>query len=258
MLARRLVSPAVDELSIRSAAGGAPNGRGHPDNDRSVRSEGHAVFGLFKRGSGGGGAKPSLDAVRFDATGYAFQGEPRPGRVRVWHTPEGDGLGVYFLPVPPDLPQDAGSADDLAAFYRRLLGDSGGKLVEARVVTTSGCPAVRTILSVPQEPSGRTYIGSVTVPFRDFSFVLKCQCTEGGPTGLKEALLFDRSRAANEPMRIEGGRFHIPGWDPDDPRHDGEFPNHPVARARRVLDHMTGSLEVAAEVRVLPGFALPQ
>ena len=36
------------------------------------------MFGLFKRG-GGGAAKPSLDAVRFDATGYVFQGEPQPG-----------------------------------------------------------------------------------------------------------------------------------------------------------------------------------
>jgi hypothetical protein len=216
------------------------------------------MFGLFKRGSGGGGGKPSLDAVRFDTAGYAVQSEPQPGKVRVWHTPEGDGLGVYFFPVPPDLPANAASADDLAAFYRRLLGDSGGKLVEARVVVAGGCPAVRTILSVPQQPSGRTYVGSLTVPFRDFSFVLKCQCDEGGPTGLKEVLLFDRSRAANEPMQVEGGRFHIPGWDPDDPKHDAEFPDHPVARVRRVLDHLAGSLVVAGEVRELPGFALPR
>ena len=112
-------------------------------------------------------------------------------------------------------------------------------------------------MSVPQQPSGRTYVGSLTVPFRDFSFVLKCQCAEGGPTGLKEALLFDGSRAANEPMQIEGGRFYIPGWDADDPKHDAEFPDHPVARVRRVLDHVAGALVVADAVRELPGFALP-
>jgi hypothetical protein len=215
------------------------------------------MFGLFKRGSGGGGSKPSLDAISFDTTGYAAQGEPQPGKVRVWHTPQGDGLGVYFFPIPPDLPANAASVDELAAFYRQLLGDSGGKLVEVRVVVAGGCPAVRTILSVPQRPSGRTCVGSLTVPFRDFSFVLKCQCAEGGPTGGKEALLFDRSRAANAPMQIEGGRFHIPGWDPDAEKYDAEFPDHPVARARRVLAHVTGSLVVADEVRKLPGFALP-
>ena len=82
------------------------------------------MFGLFKRSSGGGG-KPSLDAVHFDTTGYAAQGEPQPGKVRVWHTPEGDGLGVYLFPVRPDLPANASSLDELAAFYARLLGDSG-------------------------------------------------------------------------------------------------------------------------------------
>jgi hypothetical protein len=147
--------------------------------------------------------------------------------------------------------------DALDAFYRQLVGDSGGRLVEVSVVAAGGGLAVRTILSAPQQPSGRTYIGSLTVPFRDFSFVIKCQCAEGGPTGMKEALLFERSRAANEPMQIEGGRFHIPGWNPDDPKHDAEFPDHPVARLRRVLDHLEGSLLVAAEVRQLPGFALP-
>jgi hypothetical protein len=180
------------------------------------QQEAHRIFGLFEHGSGGGDGKPSLDAVRFDATGYAFQGEPQSGKVRIWHTPAGDGLGVHFFPVPPDLPAQAASADELAAFYRRLLGDSGGKVVECRVVVAGGGPAVRTVLSVPQQPSGRTYLGSLTVPFRDFSFVLKCQCAELGDTGIKEALLFARSHSANEPIQIEGDRFHISGWDPDE------------------------------------------
>ena len=211
---------------------------------------------LFNRG--GGAVPSSLDAVRFDATGYALQGEPQAGKVRVWDTPEGDGLGLYFFPIPPDLPANARSVEELAAFYRRLLGESGGRLVEVRIVDAGGCRAVRTILSVPQQPSGRTYVGSLTLPFRDFSFVLKCQCPEHGLTGLKAALLFSRSQAANEPITTEGGRFHIPGFDIDDPKHDTEFPHDPIARARRVLDHVAESLEVAAEIRQCPGFPLPK
>jgi hypothetical protein len=212
------------------------------------------MFGHFKRG----GAKPSLDAICFDTTGYASQGEPQPGKVRIWHTPEGDGLGVYFFTVPPDLPANASSVDELTAVYGRLLGEAGGNLVEVSVVIANSCSAVRTILSVPQQPSGRTYVGSLTLPFRDFSFVIKCQCAEGGPTGLKEALLFDRSRAANEPMQIEGEQFYFADWNPDNPKYDVEFPNHPVARARRVLNHVIRTLVVASDVRKLPRFALPQ
>src|SRR5262249_50068884 len=96
---------------------------------RTMATEGAGMFGwLFKRRGGAAAAKPSLDAAGFDAAGYELQGEPEPGRVRVWHTPEGDGLGLYFFPIPPDLPR-ASTVDDLAAFYRGRLGDdSGGKL----------------------------------------------------------------------------------------------------------------------------------
>jgi hypothetical protein len=224
----------------------------------SQRVEIAGMFGLFKRGDGMSTAKPSLDSVRFDAASYSLQGDPQTGKVRVWHTPEGDGLGLYFHSLPPDLPAQASSVDELALFYRQKIEDSGGKLIEVRVVDASGCPAVRTVLSIPQQPSGRTYIGSLTVPFRDFSFVLKCQCAEHGPTGFKAALLFDRGRAAGEPIQIEGGRLHVPTFDPDDPKHDAEFPHDPVARVRRVLDHVTCSLTIADGVKQFPGFALPQ
>jgi hypothetical protein len=212
------------------------------------------MFGLFKRGWRGGDGKPSIEAVRFDTTGYEFHGELQPARLRVWWTPEGDGLGVHFFPLPPDLPSGAASVDELAAFYRSMLGDSGGRLVDFRVVSAGGCPAIRGIVSVPQEPSGRSYVGSLTVPFQSFSFVLKCQCLERGTTSIKEAILLDRSWRAKEPQR-EG---ELPrDWDPDAPRYDAEFPDHPVARARRVLDHVEQSLVVSAEVRKLPGFLLP-
>jgi hypothetical protein len=217
---------------------------------------------LFRRGSGGGSAKPSLDSVRFDTTGYTAQGEPRSGELRTWRTPEGDGVGVYYFALPPDLPANASSVDELAAFYRGRFGDSGSSCVEIGTVLAGGCPAVRILVSVPQQPSGRTYVGSLTLPFRDFSFVIKCQCEERGLTGAKEAALFDRSLAAGEPTplppgEITSGRLQLSGFDPDDPRHDAEFPDHPVARARRVLAHVNESLVVSAEVRARPGFALP-
>lgn len=212
------------------------------------------MFGWFKQG--GKTAKPSLDSIRFDVAGYTPQGEPQPGKVRAWYTPEGDGLEIHFFSVPPDLPRNAASVDELAAIYRDMLSYQAN-LVEVRVVKAGGGSAVRTIQSFPQSPSGRTFVGWLTIPFRDFGYLLKCQCPEHGTTGVKAALLFERSRAANEPMTIEGGRFYIPGFDPDDPKHDVDFPHDPVARVRRVLDHVAGSLVVADEVRQLPGFPLP-
>lgn len=212
---------------------------------------------LFRRSPDRGGKKPSLDSVHFDTLGFADRGETAPGQVHVWHTPEGDGVGLHFLSLPPDLPAHARSVDEFAASYRQLLRGPGDNLLEIAIVVADGCSALRTLVSVPQEPSGRTYLGSLTLPFRDFSFVLKCQCEEHAPTGLKESLLLERRLAAGESVRVERDQLHIADWNPDDPRYDAQFPDHPVARARRILDHLTASLIVADEIRSLPRFDLP-
>jgi hypothetical protein len=215
------------------------------------------MFGLLNRMFGISPTRPSLDAVGFDTTGYELAGVLVPGHLRVWNTPEGDQLGVHFFGVPPDLPA-AASVDELADFYRRLIagcpGSKVARLVETTVVAAGGCPAIRLIVSVPQEPFGRACVGSLTVPFRDLSFVLKCQVRERGLTGVKEALLLHRRWSAEESPRplTEG-----PPWDPDAPEHDVEFPRHPVARARRILDHVQATLTLAEPVRRLPGFPLP-
>lgn len=200
----------------------------------------------------------SIEHITFSCDEYEYQGEQEPGRVRVWFTPDGDGLGLFFFPVPPDLPSHASSVIEISAFYESMLANSGGKLVETRITEIDGCAAVQIILSVPQEPNGRTYVGSVTIPFRDFSFVLKVQCAEHGTTGVKEAILFDRSRSSGKEMKIEDGRFEIPGWNPDSEEYDAEFPTHPVARARRVLRDIAASTTVADQVKNSSAFTLPQ
>lgn len=203
----------------------------------------------------GGSAAPSLDAVKFDTTGYEFQGEPQPGKLRVWYTSDGDGLGLHLFAIPPDLPQRLKSTEELRRFYERLTESASVKMAEVSVLEVGSCLAVRTVMLVPQQPSGLTCLGTLTVPFRDFSFVLKCQCAEGSPTGLKEALLIDRYLAIHEPV-VVGEQVQLPGFDPNTPEHDGEFPNAPIARARRVLNRLATSLTVAAEVQNSPRFTL--
>lgn len=199
---------------------------------------------------------PSLNAVRFDTTGYESRGEPRPGQVRVWFTPDGDGVGLYYFPVPPDLPV-ASSVDELREFYASGLERGGGRMVETSVFKFGACAAVRLIFKTPQQPSGMTYVGSVTIPFRDFSFVIKVQCEERGTTGIREAVLLDRRLRAGDVPSVSGGRMELPGWNPDAEEFDSEFPAHPVSRLRKVLRQVCGSLDVEPEVASLPGFHLP-
>ena len=103
-----------------------------------------------------------------------------------------------------------------------------------------------------------TYVGSLTIPFRDFSFVLKVQCEEGSPTGFREAVLLDRRFEAGEAPSVSEGRLHIQNWNPDDEGFDAKFPDHPVSRTRRVLDRMERSVQVDPDVRKRPAFTLPE
>lgn len=119
------------------------------------------------------------------------------------------------------------------------------------------CPAVRMIFKAPQQPTGMTYVGSITLPFRDFSFVIKVQCPERGWTGSREAMLLAR-RMAQGAVPVSEGRIELPGWDPDAEDFDAEFPGHPVSRARRVLRRVAESLAIDPPVAGLPGFRLPQ
>jgi hypothetical protein len=141
------------------------------------------MFGLFKRSSGGGG-KPSLDAVHFDTTGYAAQGEPQPGKVLVWHTPEGDGLGVYFFPVRPDRTV----RDALASSRRRPCCRPTGAGGALRL-----CP-----------------LHSHRPPFK--SRAVPPSVSSAPPHPRFQALLRRLSRLQGDPCRGSGRRRYGGGW----------------------------------------------
>lgn len=158
----------------------------------------------------------SLDAVSFDTSHLHAAGEVE-GR-RVWFTPEGDALALYLFRKKPELPARFGSAEELRAHYARRLPE-GGQVVEAELVTVDGVTGVWTILEVPPAPvasprarRGTTCLASLTLPFEEFSLVLKLQCEE---------------RSAED-------------GPPGDP---------PVARARRELGRLRDTLRIDARVR---------
>ena len=202
-------------------------------------------MGLFSRN-----VTPTLDAIRFDTTGYRSLGEPRPG-IRAWHTPDGDGVGLYMFTLPPDLPR-VDSIAGIRAHYDGQLAKAGGKLVAVTLPVAAGMPVVQVLSKTPQQPSGFTYVGAITFAFRDFSFVLKIQAEEKGPTGMREAILLDQRLAAGD--TIDAAR----AYDTDAVDLDDSFPAHPISRARRVLAHLCRSVETDRAISSAPRFPLPR
>jgi hypothetical protein len=183
-------------------------------------------------------------AITFDETGFEHHGEDN-GAI-IWFTPKGDGLGLFHYPIPPDIHADLSNIDSVRAFYRRIVSQSGLGVIEIDTVLVDGCTAVRTLFKAAQQPTGRTYLGALTFPFRDFSYVLKAQCEELGMTGVRDAVVATRLMTSGEIwLDAESGCMTGMLDDPYDPsetgpmtrnkserpEYDALFPDHPLSRA---------------------------
>jgi hypothetical protein len=132
-------------------------------------------------------AFPSIESLTFDTTGMTvFSSENTPDQ-RVWLTPDQDPVLLNRFCLAPDVPAKLDQIDALRAAYRRIVNAQGVALIEAEVVSLDNCLAVWLIVRPYRKSLGSLYIASVTLPFRDFSFVLRAQCEEHGITGMREA-----------------------------------------------------------------------
>jgi hypothetical protein len=198
----------------------------------------------------------SRDSVTFDASRYDFQGDQ--DEARVWYLPGSGGVGLYFFPFEPGLPLHATSVGQLRDCITAAKGKS--KVVECRVVPLDGVQSVRVIAKELDEQKRATYVGSLLIPFRDFSFVIKIQCSEQGFTGWREAVVLAEA-FRNSTARIgEDGRLLVPpgGLPFDDEKFDDILPEHPLSRVRRELRHMASSVQIQPIVKGEARFELPQ
>jgi hypothetical protein len=211
---------------------------------------------------------PAVDSVTFDATGLAFEGE-RNG-VRAWFTEDGDLVTLHYFPDPPPIPVDLRDLDAVRDFYRTTAMRGGAAIIEVDTVAVQGCTAVRTIVKIPQAPHGITYVGSITVPFRSCSFVLKIQCAEYGTTGIRDAVIADeligQGRLAFDPRAggwmqdpydtslTDGFRRNVS----EDAQYDARFPTHPLSRLRPRLARLQDTIQFGAELQRQGPFSAPQ
>ena len=199
-----------------------------------------------------------LDMVSFDASEYQFDGEDTAQMLRQWITPKGDLVSLNFFSRPPDLP----TSGDLADFERKfaiMLQEIQARPVELEICSIAGMSAVRQIIKVPipDQPHGLVYIASWILPFEQLSYVLKVQCVERGTTGVRESILFAQQRAGSAGHTFEKDKIIMPDWNPDSPEFDAEFPDHPISRARRVMEHLQATTQITDQLRGCTLFPLP-
>jgi hypothetical protein len=192
------------------------------------------------------GPRASLDCITFDEKRYRLRGHI--GGCRAWSTPDGGGFGIYFFPKPPDLPLRVNSAAELHHFHSKRVPSGQIGIVEVELVHVDGVLSVWTIFKLPQKPHGITYLGSITIPFSEFSFVVKMQCEERGVTGVRETALLMKAQADGTITVGQKGEI-IGNWNPDDKSYDSQFPDHPLSRLRRELKLLLPSLRINGQTK---------
>jgi hypothetical protein len=190
-----------------------------------------------------------LDSVRFDTLGLAPDPDEEPD-CRYWLGPNLM-LSENWFPIPPDLPSL--QEKEIRALYDVLLGeqqpDTHGRtprLLHIAVHHETPVPVVLTLIRVVV-PGDRRYsfVGSITLPLAECSWVVKVQSSEGGTTGVRETLAGARFRRANPDLSIEEMRSR---FDPYDAHWDSDE-SDPLTLVRRSTDRLLASLEVDPEVR---------
>ncbi len=192
--------------------------------------------------------------ISLDRSGLTELGDVviNPGCVRLWVNPDGDQLSLHYFSKPPDIYVDLKDIDALRAFYREGIITEGGALIEADLITIAKHDAIRTIFKHPQKPHGMIYFGSITLPFRDFSYVVKIQCNERGTYWHPNSFVLHEFLASGR-VNIDREAGRLFGWfaDPYDPNivtglmrnhsedvsYDEKFPQHPLSRLRKLLQY---------------------
>lgn len=197
------------------------------------------------------GADHRLSHIELADGSFSYEGVS--DGVRVWTSPDGDPIGLFLLNAPPDLPRAQASVE---AFSRQYRSRVDADFVELDIDEVDGVRVVRTIAKVPQSLFGMTYVGTITFPFRNFSYVLKIVCEEVGITGVREAIILNKALARDDNSASESAAASG-DLDPDSEAYDSDFPDHPLSRCRRSMGLIETSACVSDQIRQMDTLALP-
>lgn len=216
------------------------------------------MFSFFKKN------KISIDSLTLPDQGWELTKSEKG--LKTWENEAGSAmLSLHYFDQPPDLP--GMDISILRSFYRNQIVSTSGGLIEVKQIEIRECMAIRTLCKIPINPSGMAYVGSITLPFRKSSFVVKIQAVETGITGMREAIISDKllqeevigtddnpyAGWAQDPYddKFQGGTLKNKS---EEAEYDQMFPEHPLSVVRQILNHLENSIELSESVQSLEPF----
>lgn len=176
-------------------------------------------------------------------------------------------LSINYFALPPDLPVALSELDTLRRYYRELVAQSNGGIIKVETGSFVNYQYIETIMKVPTE-AGMYYIGSITIPFSNCSYVIKIQATEGNITGVRDSAIMGKLLSQGS-IEISSTQ-ELTGWfeDPylkdyqegtlmnlsEKEEYDIEFPEHPLSLIRGKLMEIKKSITFHKKLAALKPF----
>jgi hypothetical protein len=198
----------------------------------------------------------SADDLLIDTTGW----EPRETAENraTWINAAGDVLTKRFNPEPPQMP-GLFRTQELLDYYSAQVTAAGGALISVDLVHVRGTNLSKVVFKSSQSEGPLGFVGTLTLPYRDFSYSLRIQALEcpGDEVRSQQAMAFlEMSNPSGTDLRplwfgepVEVGETKILRCLADDEVWDVEFPTHPLARVRTELARLLPSIQVSREVK---------
>lgn len=184
-----------------------------------------------------------------------------------WINPEETiAISVNLFDLKPDIPTIT-DLEKLKLFYRQSISKINGGLIEIDIFKIKNNSVAKTIFKIPQEPSGMTYLASLTIQFENCSYVVKVQCAEIGMTGLRDSVIANKLLVSGE-LKIGENGYENRFSDPYDNTFksgtlmnkseqsifDKDFPNHPLTQARIIIEKLRNEMIFKPEIEKLNTF----
>jgi len=172
-------------------------------------------------------------------------------------------LSINYFDSKPDLPY-LNDIDVVREFYRKELSAHNGGLIEVNTKEIEGYKTIKTLFKISQEPTGISYLASLTFPFKNHSFVIKIQSLEYGMSGTREAEITD-SLLENKELTPDGNGYKEWANDPykkefekgllmnvsEKEVYDSLYPNHALSKARKLINTIEKNLAFNDELKNL-------
>lgn len=172
-------------------------------------------------------------------------------------------LSINFFDSKPDLPY-LDDIDVLREFYRKELSAHKGGLIDVNIKEIESYKTIETLFKIAQEPTGISYLSSLTFPFKRHSFVIKIQALEFGMKSSRETEVTKYLLKNNE--LTPAGKSYLE-WesDPykkefkegllmnlsDQEKYDSVYANHALSKARKLLNTIENELVFDKELENL-------